>query len=169
MPSYPLRDIGSPFDVPLLEQQHPYPKNWIMEFHYEQGANSPIHKWSCLACGTTYTASDRDMCSLTVASHALECAGDAATAAARHDLLNAIVATDSATFLRPKREDFFGAGLIQRGGMWILIADAIGWPKGYHAEDGWFTSYEEARQSMNLPEPFSLQFLESTKRDMIHE
>lgn len=137
----------------LEEQQTQYPKYWISFCNAEENGIKQ-YKWSCLRCGYANKAKEESLTLLASETHSYECTGNVRIAAARFDLLQAIVSADRPVFLEPDMQNHFGIGLIQRGGLWRLMADLIGWPKGYNAEDGWYSNYDEVFKDFNLEASF---------------
>lgn len=150
MPSFPI-DLEDTFWATLRERQMPYPRNFIMLFLY---AHSNEFKWCCLKCTEANTYDEERIAKLAADVHAAECTEDTSVAASRHDLINAITAVESSIFTRFTRNDMYGFGLIERGGLWQRIADDIGWPRGYQGEDGWYANYLEAKTDMGINETF---------------
>ena len=150
MPSFPL-DMEETFWSTLRERQMPYPRDFIMIFSYEY---SNVFKWCCLKCAEFHGYGEEKIAKLAAEVHAAECSGDSAIAASRHDLINAITAVSETIFTRFTRNNIYGYGLIERGGLWQRIADDIGWPRGYQGEDGWYSDYLEARTDMGIKQTY---------------
>jgi len=150
MPSFPI-DLEETFWTTLRERQMPYPRNFIMMFSYKY---SNEFKWCCLKCTESHSYSEEKISKLAADVHAAECVGETAVAASRHDLINAITAVEDAIFTRFTKNNIYGFGLIERGGLWERIANDIGWPRGYQGEDGWYADYLDAKTNMGIQETF---------------
>lgn len=109
-------------------------------------------RWRCLVCLTGGSGSPR-ACDLGIAAHHVSCIGDLSLAAARSDLLAAIGDASQAAYFAAWMTGIERT-LLARGGMWELLARAVGWPVGYLGLDGWDTSYQQAVARLT-PDPLT--------------
>ena len=103
---------------------------------YVQGKDSSgSPAWLCLACLGQGKAEGQSV-ALGVAAHLESCSLDFVLARCRMDLLEIISAVSEAEFAAGWLTGIQDK-LIVRGGVWVLLADAVGWPIGYLGLDGW--------------------------------
>jgi hypothetical protein len=118
---------------------HPYPRATIVRAGMGDGRTE---HWRCLVCLAGGQGAP-DGVALGIEVHLADCEGDPLLASARADLLEAI--SDAS-------QGAFAAGwlsgvekiLLLRGGLWALLADALGWPYGHRGLIEWDTDLDSA-------------------------
>lgn len=98
--------------------------------------------WRCLMC-LTGGLGDAATVDLAVQVHREECSGDVGLAKMRFELLEMISGVS---------ESWYAAGwmggiekvLLQRGGLWLLMADRVGFPTDWRGLEGWSPNAYEA-------------------------
>jgi hypothetical protein len=98
-------------------------------------AHSSAESWRCLICLTGGQGS-ADAVSLGIAAHAPECRGSKRLAVARFDLLEAMSDASQSAYFAGWHGGIEKV-LLERGGMWLLLAEQLGWPVGYLGLIGW--------------------------------
>jgi hypothetical protein len=98
--------------------------------------------WRCLTCLAGGQGAD-SVIALGVAAHALDCFGDTRTGLARFDMLEAISDASQAVYMAGWHGSIEKV-LLERGGMWTLLAERLGWPFGYRGLQGWDLTLEAA-------------------------
>jgi hypothetical protein len=98
--------------------------------------------WRCLMC-LTGGQGDEATVDLAVQVHREECSGDVGLAKMRFELLEMISGVS---------ESWYAAGwmsgiekvLLQRGGLWLLMAERVGFPTDWRGLEGWTSGATES-------------------------
>lgn len=118
---------------------HPYPKDLVVS-----GREGDIDRWRCLKCLNGGIASG-DAIELAVAVHLPTCSGDEDIAKMRFELLDMISGVS---------ESWYAAGwlsgiekiLLKRGGLWLMLAEQVGFPTDWRGLNGWSADARTALQ-----------------------
>lgn len=114
-----------------------------------RGEDDGVPRWRCLMC-LTGGQGDGATVDLAVQVHHDECSGDAGLAKMRFELLEMISGVSEA---------WYAAGwmggiekvLLRRGGLWLLMAERVGFPTDWRGLDGWTLSAAESLAFHGIP------------------
>lgn len=120
-------DEASAFDDYLTNS---YPKDLVVT-----GNDGGVERWRCLMCLAGGEAS-ADTVDFAVAVHTPACSKEEELAKMRFELLDMISGVS---------ESWFAAGwlsgieriLLKRGGLWLMLADQVGFPQDWQGLTGW--------------------------------